>query len=86
MALPVALQLYSVRDELEADFEGTIAKVKEFGYDGVEFAGLYGKSAEQVKKILPDKYLDTSNLYKIMTGEINSPDIQSAINQVLNIQ
>ena len=41
---------------------------------------------EQVKKILPDKYLDTSNLYKIMTGEINSPDIQSAINQVLNIQ
>ena len=41
---------------------------------------------EQVKKILPGKYLDTSNLYKIMTGEINSPDIQSAINQVLNIQ
>ena len=39
MALPVALQLYSVRDELEADFEGTIAKVREFGYDGVEFAG-----------------------------------------------
>ena len=42
MALPVALQLYSVRDELEADFEGTIAKVRKFGYDGVEFAGLYG--------------------------------------------
>ena len=41
---------------------------------------------EQVKKILPGKYLDTSNLYKITTGEINSPDIQSAINQVLNIQ
>ena len=54
MALPVALQLYSVRDELEADFEGTIAKVKEFGYDGVEFAGLYGRSTEQVKKILAD--------------------------------
>ena len=57
MALPVALQLYSVRDELEADFEGTIAKVKEFGYDGVEFAGLYGKSAEQAKKILADSGL-----------------------------
>ena len=54
MALPVALQLYSVRDELEADFEGTIAKVREFGYDGVEFAGLYGRSAEQVRKILAD--------------------------------
>ena len=54
MALPVALQLYSVRDELEADFEGTIAKVRKFGYDGVEFAGLYGRSAEQVRKILAD--------------------------------
>ena len=33
MSLPVALQLYSVRDELEADFEGTVRKVKELGYD-----------------------------------------------------
>lgn len=40
---------------------------------------------EEVKKLLPNKYLDTSNLYKIMTGEINSKDIQSAINQVLDI-
>lgn len=54
MALPVALQLYSVRDELEADFEGTVKKVKELGYDGVEFAGLYGKSAAEVKAILKE--------------------------------
>ncbi len=54
MSLPVALQLYSVRDELEADFEGTIKLVKELGYDGVEFAGLYERSAEEVKKILDE--------------------------------
>lgn len=54
MVLPVALQLYSVRDELEADFEGTVKKVKELGYDGVEFAGLYGKSAAEVKAILKE--------------------------------
>jgi hypothetical protein len=39
----------------------------------------------EVKKLLPDKYLDTSNLYKIMTGEINSPDIVSAIDQILDL-
>jgi len=39
----------------------------------------------EVKKILPHKYLDTSNLGKIMTGELNSKDIQSAIDQVLDI-
>ena len=48
---PIALQLYSVRDDIEADFEGTLKKVKKLGYDGVEFAGLYGKSAAEVKKM-----------------------------------
>ncbi len=47
--LPVGLQLYSVRGDMEADFAGTLKKVKEMGYDGVEFAGLFGNSPEQVK-------------------------------------
>lgn len=49
--LPIALQLFSVRDDMAADFEGTLKKVKEMGYDGVEFAGLYGKSPAEVKKV-----------------------------------
>lgn len=51
MKLPIALQLYSVRDDMEKDFEGTVKKVKELGYEGVEFAGLFGKSGAEVKKI-----------------------------------
>ena len=35
-SIPIALQLYSVRDELADDFEGVIRKVAEFGYTGVE--------------------------------------------------
>lgn len=50
MKLPVAIQVYSVRDDAQADFEGTLAKIKEMGYDGVEFAGLYGRTADEVKK------------------------------------
>lgn len=48
---PIAIQLFSVRDEVEADFEGTLKKIKALGYDGVEFAGLYGKGAAEVKKM-----------------------------------
>lgn len=48
---PIALQLYSVRTDMESDFDGTLKKVKDLGYDGVEFAGLHGKSAAEVKKI-----------------------------------
>ena len=51
MALPVALQLYSVRNEMEKDFEGTIRKVAALGYQGVEFAGLFEHTAQQVKEI-----------------------------------
>lgn len=49
------LQLYSVRDAMEADFEGTLKKVAEMGYTYVEFAGFFGHSAEEVKALL-DKY------------------------------
>ena len=49
MKLPVAVQLYSVRDEMEKDFYGTIKTMKEIGYDGVEFAGLFGKNPDEIK-------------------------------------
>lgn len=42
--LPVAVQVYSVREDAEKDFAGTMKKIKEIGYDGVELAGLYGLS------------------------------------------
>lgn len=48
--IPIAVQLYSVRGDLEQDFYGTLKAVKEMGYDGVEFAGLYGNSPEQISK------------------------------------
>ena len=45
----VGLQLYSLRDETAKDFRGTIGKVAEMGYTGVEFAGYGGlKSSEMI--------------------------------------
>ena len=49
MALPVAVQLFSVRDSVEADMAGALRQIKEMGYDGVEFAGLFGNSPEYVR-------------------------------------
>lgn len=49
--LPIALQFYSVRDEAEKDFFGTLKKVKDMGYAGVEFAGLFGHSPDEVKNM-----------------------------------
>jgi sugar phosphate isomerase/epimerase len=52
MSFPIALQLYSVREDLANDFEGTLRKVKALGYEGVEFAGLYGYEPETIRKLL----------------------------------
>ncbi len=52
--LPIGLQLYSVRADCAKDFDGTLAKVAEMGFEGVEFAGYhsYAGNAEGLRKKL----------------------------------
>lgn len=52
--LPVGLQLYSVRDDAQADLVGTLRRVKALGYDFVELAGLYGHTPTQMKQALDE--------------------------------
>jgi len=40
--LKIGVQLWTLRDELKTDFKGTMRKLAELGFDGVEFAGDYG--------------------------------------------
>lgn len=52
--MKIGLQAYTVRDALDVDFTGTLKKVKEMGYDGIELAGLHGKTVEEVGAILKE--------------------------------
>ncbi len=49
MAFPVAVQVYSVRDNAAANLRETLEKIKAMGYDGVEFAGLYTYTPAEIK-------------------------------------
>lgn len=51
----VVLQLYSVRDFMEKNIEGTLKAVADMGYEYVEFAGYFGLTAEDMRALL-DKY------------------------------
>jgi len=55
--IPVGLQLYSVREQCKNDLPGTVAAVAKIGYRGVEFAGYYGRSAKDLRKLLDDNGL-----------------------------
>ncbi|NHN28585.1 sugar phosphate isomerase/epimerase family protein [Paenibacillus agricola] len=50
----VGLQLYTLRDDLAADFRGTLRRVAELGYEGVEFAGYGGLAAEELNELLKE--------------------------------
>ena len=52
MSTRIGLQLYSIRQAMEKDFFGSLAKVKAAGYDCVEFAGYGGYSAAELKREL----------------------------------
>ena len=74
MSFPVALQLFSVRDDMSADFEGTLRKVKELGFQGVEFAGLFGHDAETVKKLLEEIGLEAVSAHISIDEFLANPE------------
>lgn len=52
MAIHIGIQVYTVRDHAEKDLEGTLAALAQAGYEGVQFAGYYGYSPEQLEAML----------------------------------
>lgn len=53
--IKIGLQLYSIRDEMANDVESALKSVSDIGYECVEFAGYFGKTAEEIKTLL-NKY------------------------------
>lgn len=59
----VGLQLYTLRDQTEKDFLGTIRKVAEMGYKAVEFAGYYNTPAKDLKALLDELGLEAPSAH-----------------------
>lgn len=56
----ISLQLWSVQDACRDNFSKVLETVKDYGYEGVEFAGYYDYSAQGLKKKLADLSLKVS--------------------------
>jgi sugar phosphate isomerase/epimerase len=59
----LGVQLYSVRDQMKADFDGTIAKVAQIGYKEVEFAGYFDHTPQQVRAVLDNNGLSAPSTH-----------------------
>ena len=51
-AMEYGIQMFSLRDMTGSDLSGALGKVAEMGYKYVEFAGFFGHSAGQIRKML----------------------------------
>jgi sugar phosphate isomerase/epimerase len=70
----VGLQLYTVRKDLEKDFDGTIAKVAAIGFKEVEFAGYYNRTPEQIKAALTANGLKSPSAHSVLKPLTESLD------------
>jgi len=52
MSYRYAVELYSVRGDLDKDLLGTLTQVKEMGYEAVEFFGGFKHTAQEIKEAL----------------------------------
>jgi sugar phosphate isomerase/epimerase len=56
----LSVQLWSVKDVIGKDFEGTLKSLADMGFEGVEFAGEFGSYANDAKGL--KNFLDSINL------------------------
>ena len=87
--MKTAVQLYNFRNELREDYRGTLRRIAELGYEGVEFAGNYGDIApEELAALLqelglecagtmfkPEELADPEGIAYRYAAALNSPAV-----------
>ena len=70
-------QLYTVRDLMAKDFEGTLAKVASLGYQEVEFAGYFDQTPKNVRAMLD------RNTLTAPSAHVDYPSLGAKLPQIL---
>lgn len=82
--IPVGIQMYTLRNETEQDFVGTLRKVADIGYKAVEFAGYGDLPAKELRKLLDDLGLVASSSH--VNLPFGQPDaLQSELDRHIDI-
>jgi len=76
--LRIGLQLYTLREELGRDFLGTLEKVREIGYQAVEFAGFGGLEAKELANQLKRLQI------KALSSHHSLEDLESKLDQIIS--
>jgi sugar phosphate isomerase/epimerase len=75
--LPLALQLYSVRQLLPTDYDGTLKEIGALGYREVEAAGYFNHTVAEVKQAMGNAGL------KLVSTHYSSDDLHKQFDQIV---
>jgi len=77
----ISVQLWSVKDEVKADFKGTLKQLADMGFTGVEFANEFGefsKDAKLVKHVLDELNLKGSGAH-LSAEQLNEVNFEKTV-------
>jgi sugar phosphate isomerase/epimerase len=76
--LPIGLELYTVRDLLTRDFEGTLRQMAKIGFREVEFASFMGRTPAQIRAALQEAGLGC------VSAHYTAQELQTALSQKID--
>ena len=82
----VGIQLYGVREAMERDFYGTLKALADMGYEYVEFAGYFGKSGEEIRKILDELSLKCISVHQRLDFFDDEPEEKIAFLKAFGVK
>ncbi len=82
----IAYQLYSARQEAAKDLRAVLTTVQQQGDDGVEFAGFYGHSVEDIKQMLADIGLQAASSHVPLKDMQEDPEGIIAYHNAIGIK
>lgn len=85
LKLPLGLQLYSLRQQLPNDFNGTLKQVGALGYQEVEADGYFNHSVAEVKQAMQDAGLKLVSAHYVLDDLTKQFDEILAFNKELGV-
>jgi sugar phosphate isomerase/epimerase len=79
---PIALQLYTLREDAQKDFEAMVRRVAKIGYVGVEPAGFPGTTAEAAGRLFKELGLDVPSAHMAMPLGEQRDDVLAAMRHI----
>ena len=76
--LQVALQLYTVLDETKRDFAGTLQRVAQIGYAGIEFAGYGNLTSPEMSALLAETGLKAASTH-LGLAALEGPQLSTSL-------